>query len=73
MAVQKIVDVTLVPANSAAPGGTQVTIVSYQVAGQAIHATMLPTATPTLAQVLAAIQADVSFRAQFVGQTVTTS
>ena len=72
MATQTIIDVSLVPANSAAPGGAQVTIVSYQEPGKAIHAVMLPTGTPTIAQVMAAIGADVSFRALFVGLKVTT-
>ena len=62
MAVQTIVDVSLVPADLDAPAGAQVTIVSYQVSGAAIHVVMLPTSTPTLAQVEAAITADVAFR-----------
>jgi len=72
MAVQTIVDVALVPADSTQPGGAQVTIVSYQVTGKAMHVVMLPSATPTLAQVDAAIVADVAFRNTFQGQTVKT-
>ena len=72
MPVQTIVDVSLVPADSSAPAGAQVTIVSYQVTGYAIHVVMLPSSTPTLAQVQAAITADVAFRETFKGQTVTT-
>lgn len=72
MALQKIVDASLVPIDPTQPAGAQATLVSYQVTGEAIHVVMLPLATPTLAQVLAAIKADVAFRAQFVGQTVVT-
>ncbi len=73
MATQTIVDASLVPANPAAPAGAQVTLISYQVSGSAIHVVMLPTSTPSLDQVKTAIQADVTFRNQFKGQTVTTS
>lgn len=72
MPTQNILDVSLVPVSSAAPSGPQVTLVSYQESGKAIHVVMLPTATPTLAQVSAAIVADVAFRGQFIGQKVTT-
>lgn len=73
MAVQTIVDASLVPADPSAPAGAQVTIVSYQVSGSPIHVVMLPSATPTLAQVEAAITADVAFRNTYKGKTVTTS
>jgi len=66
----KVVAIQLVPADVTKPGGAQVTVVSYQKTGGDIRPIMLPTATPTLAQTLAAITADVNWRAQFVGQTV---
>ena len=72
MATQTILDASLVPADPTQPAGAQVTLISYQQPSDAIHVVMLPTATPTLAQVQAAITADVAFRKQFKGQTVTT-
>lgn len=72
MTIQKIVDASLIPADPSNPGGAQVAIVSYNEGTGAIHVVMIPTATPTLAQVTGAIQADVAWRAQFTGKTVTT-
>jgi len=71
MATYKIVDASLVPSNPQQPGGAQVTLITYQQSGQPLRTVILPIATPSLTQVQSAVQADVAFRAQFVGQTVT--